>query len=535
MKNNYRLDYQGDKTLNNIIIRKETKKDCHATELMTMRAFWNIHGPGCNEHLMVHKLRDAGEYLPELSRVAELDGRIVGAIFYSKAKVIDGGRESEVLTFGPLAVEPTCFNMGIGAKLLKETISLAAAAGFKGIVICGEPDYYPKHGFTTCDKFDIHHPAFGNSEAFMALPLNEGFEDIHGMFYEAPVFEECEDEDEIKEFTKQFPFYKPLKLPCQWLHSEKLGRISQVSKNRYTIKFWEQEIPARLKGSFFAEDAEKLPVVGDYVTFRYNRQGESIILSVEERKSLLQRPDQAKTGVMQYMVANADYCFIVSSLNENYNYNRIARYVSIALQGGVVPVVILTKSDLCNNASRYVREVEQISDKVCVHAISALYNIGMEELKEYLIPGNTICLMGSSGVGKSTLINTLVGEEIMKTSGIREDDDKGRHTTTVRRLIETKDGVCFIDTPGMREIGMANTREGIDDTFSDIVELECQCKFSDCRHETEPGCAVRAAIENGELSPERLKLYRSLDRENTNNYALKKEISKWAKRYRKGR
>ena len=113
---------------------------------MTMRAFWNLHGPGCNEHLLVHKLRESEDYLPDLSRVAELDGRIVGAIFYSKARVVDGDTEHEVLTFGPLAVEPTCFNMGIGSKLLKETLALAKNAGYKGIVICGEPDYYPKHG-----------------------------------------------------------------------------------------------------------------------------------------------------------------------------------------------------------------------------------------------------------------------------------------------------------------------------------------------------------------------------------------------------
>ena len=519
--------------MNNIFIRKETKEDYYNTELMTMRAFWNIHGPGCNEHLMVRKLRDAGEYLPELSRVAEIDGKIVGAIFYSRAKVVDGDKESEVLTFGPLSVEPTCFDMGIGSRLLEETISLAREAGYKGIVICGEPGYYPRHGFMTCDHFDIHHPAFGNADAFMALPLNDGFDDIHGFFYEAGVFEECEDEEEIKEFNKEFPYYRPLKLSCQWLHEERLGRISEVSKNRYKIMFWEKEIPAILKGNFRDEAAEKLPVVGDYVTFRYNRQGDSMILSVCERKSILQRPDQAKTGVMQYMAANVDYLFIVTSLNEDYSYNRIARYVSIALGGDAVPVVILTKSDLCNNVGRYVREVEQISDKVRVHAISALYDIGLEELEKYMTPGATICLMGSSGAGKSTLINAISGKDIMKTSVIRESDDKGRHTTTYRKLIELPNGVSIIDTPGMREVGMANVQEGIDDTFSDILELERCCKFSNCRHDTEPGCAVKEAIRNGELSEERYELYKSLGRENTNNHAMKKEISKWAKAYRK--
>ncbi|MCR5799187.1 MAG: ribosome small subunit-dependent GTPase A [Lachnospiraceae bacterium] len=519
--------------INKIIIRKEIKEDYYNTEHMTMRAFWNLHGPGCNEHLLVNRLRGAKEYLPDLSRVAELDGEIVGAIFYSKAKVVDGDKENEVLTFGPLAVEPTCFGMGIGSLLLKETLPLAKEAGYKGIVICGEPEYYPKHGFVTCDRFDIHHPAFGNADAFMAYPLNERFEDIHGYFYEAPIFEECEDEEEIDEFTKGFPYYKPLKLSCQWLHVEKLGRISEVSKNSYKIKFFEQEIPAKLKGSFYEADAEKLPVVGDYVTFLLNKQGESTILSVCERKSFLQRPDQSKTAVMQYMAANVDYLFIVTSLNEDYSYNRIARYVSIALHGGAIPVVILTKSDLSTHPGRYVREVEQISDKVRVHAISALYDIGLGELKEYMTEGTTICLMGSSGAGKSTLINALAGEEIMKTSEIREDDDKGRHTTTYRKLIEFPGGVTVIDTPGMREVGMAEVQDGIDETFSDIVELESRCKFSNCRHETEPGCAIKAAIERGELSAERYELYKNLGRENTKNHAMKKEISKWAKAYKK--
>ncbi len=312
-----------------------------------------------------------------------------------------------------------------------------------------------------------------------------------------------------------------------------VGRVLEVSKNSYTLLFMDREIPAKLKGSFYGEEPDKLPVVGDYVEVSYNPQGDSTILSVCDRKSFLQRPDQSKTGVMQYMVANVDYCFIVTSLNEDYNYNRIARYVSIALQGGATPVVILTKSDLCSNVGRFVTEVETVSDKVRVHAISALLGIGLEELQEYMKPGCTICLMGSSGAGKSTLINALVGEEVMKTSAIREDDDKGRHTTTSRKLIGLKNGVSVIDTPGMREIGMANTQDGIDDTFSDIVELASRCKFSNCRHETEPGCAIKAAIESGELSEERYELYKNLGKENTRNYAKKKEISKWAKAYKK--
>ncbi|MBO4908664.1 MAG: ribosome small subunit-dependent GTPase A [Lachnospiraceae bacterium] len=316
-------------------------------------------------------------------------------------------------------------------------------------------------------------------------------------------------------------------------NKELIGRILSVSKNSFTIGYEDEEIPGKLKGNFYWEDSEQLPVVGDYVKFLYNPLGESMILSVCERKNLLQRPDQAKTAVMQYMVANVDYTFIITSLNEDYSYNRIARYVSVVIQGGSVPVVVLTKSDLCSNPGRYIREVESISDKVKVHAISAIYGIGTEELEEYMKPGVTICLLGSSGAGKSTLINSLSGEEIMKTSEVRESDSTGKHTTTHRQLLRLKNGVSIIDTPGMREIGMAMTEEGIDETFSDIVELESRCRFSDCRHDTEPGCAIKAAIESGELSEERYLLYKSLGTENQRNYVKKEMISRWAKATKK--
>lgn len=317
--------------------------------------------------------------------------------------------------------------------------------------------------------------------------------------------------------------------------NEKLskGRVSAIHKNSYILRFEGKDISAKLKGNFREEEAENLPVVGDYVSFAYNENGDSLIASVYERTSFLQRPDQAKTGVMQYMVANVDYTFIVTSLNEDYSFNRIARYVSVVLQGHSIPVVILTKSDLCSNYGRYIREVESVSDQVRVHAISALYGIGTDELQEYMRPGVTICLMGSSGAGKSTLLNELAGEDLMKTSAVRESDSTGRHTTTYRQLIELDNGVSMIDTPGMREIGMASSEQGIDNTFSDILALEKNCKFSDCKHDTEPGCAIKAAIESGELSIERYNLYKSLLSENTRNYAKKKEISKWAKAAKK--
>lgn len=500
--------------MNNIIIREERIEDYKATELVTMRAFWNIHGPGCNEHLLVHKLRESDVYLPKISRVAEMDGKIVGTIMYSKAYVYDGDTAHEVITFGPLAVDPMVQSYGVGGMLLRETFKLAKEAGYPGICIFGEPDYYPKHGFVTADKYNITDAEGNNFDAFMAYELQEyGFKDIKGKFKEAEVFEQCEDEYEIDAFTKQFPYYEKLTLRCQWLHKEKLGRICNVQKNQYTIQFWEAQLPAKLKGSFY-NGKQKFPVVGDYVTFDYNPCGDSRIWELCERKSILKRPfprDHAVKKVEeQEMVANVDYVFIVTSLNYDFSVNRVLRYVTMTLQGNAKPVVILTKTDLCEDVKSYVEEIKNSVLDADVHTVSAVNGVGLDALKPYMQPGKTIALLGSSGVGKSTLINALAGKEIMETKGVREKDSKGRHTTTYRQMFVLESGVTIIDTPGMRELGMTEVTEGLEEAFADIIDLASQCKFNNCRHKTEPGCAIKEAIKNGILQEKRLRLYESL-------------------------
>lgn len=271
--------------MNRIVIREERKEDYYQSELVTMRAFWNIHGPGCNEHLLVHKLRNSKDYVPEISRVAEYDGKIVGIIMYQKAWVLDGDTTHEIITFGPLAVEPTAQSLGVGGLLLKETFKLAKEAGYPGICIFGEPEYYPKHGFVNCDRFGITDIEGNNYDTFMGYELQEnGFAHIKGKFKESSIVEECEDEVELEEFNKQFPSYEKLTLKCQWLHKEKLGRICNVQDSSYTIQFWEQELPAKLDEIFYKDDL-KLPVVGDYVTFMYNPNGEAVILGVWNKEN----------------------------------------------------------------------------------------------------------------------------------------------------------------------------------------------------------------------------------------------------------
>lgn len=199
-----------------IIIHEERPEVRWNTEYMTQKAFWNLYAPGCSEHLLVHKLRSDPVYIPELSRVAELDGQIVGAIFYSRSQVVDGETTHNLLTFGPLCVEPARQRSGIGGQLMQVTFQLAREAGYKAIIIFGEPEYYPKFGFVTCDHFGITTADGKNFPAFMALELVPGgLAGVHGKFHEAAVFEDLP-EAEVEEFSQKFPYMEKLRLPGQW-------------------------------------------------------------------------------------------------------------------------------------------------------------------------------------------------------------------------------------------------------------------------------------------------------------------------------
>lgn len=201
-----------------VIIREERESDYYETELVAKRAFWNLHVPGCNEHYLVHLLRESKDYLPELSRVAEIDGKIVGEIFYAMSYVMDGDKKIDVLTFGPLCVDPMYQNLGIGSRLLEETMEIARQKGHKAIIIFGEPYYYPRHGFKTCDNFGITTCDGENFDPFMGIELvKDGLKDVKGKFYEAAVYEECNSYTaKADEYDKKFPYMMKLKMPWQW-------------------------------------------------------------------------------------------------------------------------------------------------------------------------------------------------------------------------------------------------------------------------------------------------------------------------------
>ncbi|WP_253294658.1 ribosome small subunit-dependent GTPase A [Anaerocolumna aminovalerica] len=305
------------------------------------------------------------------------------------------------------------------------------------------------------------------------------------------------------------------------------ARVVSVQKESYKIVSEYGENNAKLKGSNFYQDSKYqiYPAVGDFVLIKPNNMGDDIIYRVLNRQSYFSRlnptlRNNIANASEQIVAANFDYVFIMVSLNHDFNIRRLERYLAAAWQSGGTPVVLLTKADLCNNYEDMVYQVKEIAPAVEVLAISALTGVGMEDLNRFLKPCKTLVFLGSSGIGKSSLVNALAKEQLMKVNIIREEDSKGHHTTTYRQLFKLENGVLIIDTPGMRELGMWDVEVGLGETFSDIEELTNQCRFHDCSHKAEPGCAVKEALENGTLTTERWKSYEKLLKES--KYSAKK-------------
>lgn len=310
------------------------------------------------------------------------------------------------------------------------------------------------------------------------------------------------------------------------------ARVTAVHKERYGIVCEHGETFARLKTREYYVDGGVFPTTGDYVMINYVENGDSQILSTLPRRTYFSRRDPDKGRGEQAVAANFDYVFIMQSLNLDFNPKRLERYLTLTWQSGAVPVVVLTKADLVLDYTDYLARIERVAAGVDVRVVSARTGYGMDTLKEYLAPGNTIVLLGSSGVGKSSLVNALAGEEVMAAGEIREDDSKGRHTTTHRQLLRLSSGVMIIDTPGMRELGMWGVTEGLEEAFSDVEKYLGKCRFRDCRHVSEPGCAIRQAIEAGELDAARWESYRNLQSEAKyadDKQALLRQKQQWHK------
>jgi len=311
-----------------------------------------------------------------------------------------------------------------------------------------------------------------------------------------------------KFFEKQFENYSSGKYI--------LARVAIENKSNFILYTEEGETSGEITGKFHfkAEDKTEYPVVGDWVVVKkVSGENKVIIEKVLDRESKFSRKQAWAKTDEQIIAANIDTVFIITSLNLEINIRRIERYITMIRENNVEPVIILSKEDLCENVEEIINEVKTVSLDTKIYAISSIENKGMDELLKYFEGNKTVAVVGSSGVGKSTLINCLLNSDKMKVKEIAEYKDKGKHTTSHRELILLPGGGLIIDTPGMREVQMWEGSEGVSETFADVENFTGQCKFSDCKHKSEPGCAIKKAIENGELDEERYMSYLKLQSE----------------------
>ncbi|PIA79232.1 ribosome small subunit-dependent GTPase A [Gaetbulibacter sp. 4G1] len=313
-------------------------------------------------------------------------------------------------------------------------------------------------------------------------------------------------------------FYKQLEIYRQehQLDSFEVARVVSEHKDRYTIKTVSNELEAELIGNlrFTAEFKYDLPVVGDWVAINEYDDNKALIHFVYPRTSILARKAVGKLGKTQIIATNIDLGLIVQSVNRDFNLNRIERYLTICNSANIRPIVIISKIDLIQTSelNEILNKTKERIKGVLIIAISNQSKDGISEIKQQLTKGKTYCLLGSSGVGKSTLINTLIGKNIMNTGNISESIDRGKHVTTRRELIVTENGI-LIDNPGMREVGITDNSKGLELTFDEVSNLTFDCKFNNCTHTNEKGCAIINALENGELDLESYQNFRKMERE----------------------
>ncbi len=291
-------------------------------------------------------------------------------------------------------------------------------------------------------------------------------------------------------------------------------RVFGVYRNSIDIASITGRQQIAMPGTWRQKSPEELPTVGDWLLYD-PLSGQP--LKMLERKSLFQRRAAGKDSKLQLIAANVDTLFIVTSCNQDFNLSRLERYLALALEAGVDPLLIITKADLCAEASDYRQQAQQIYPHLTIETINALDPELVKGLASWCGVGQTVALVGSSGVGKSTLINTLCNSDTQRTNAIREDDARGRHTTTSRSLHLLPGGGILIDNPGMRELQLSECASGVASLFEEIETLSARCRYRDCQHQSEDGCAIKSAVEQGEIDPRRLASYQKLKAEQQRN------------------
>lgn len=301
-----------------------------------------------------------------------------------------------------------------------------------------------------------------------------------------------------------------------------LARVISVHKDSYMITNGESDVFAELTGklTYSADSAADLPTTGDwvYVDF-YDDESHAIIHDIVSRKTLIKRKASGKTVDYQLIAANIDVAFIIQSVDYNFNLRRLERYLVMLNENNIKPIILLSKCDLKSQQELdlMLESVTEITPELMVLPFSNQNGVNLDTIKSLLLKGHTYCLLGSSGVGKTTLLNSIIGNESFETKTVSKKDSKGRHTTTSRQLIQLDGGAMLIDTPGMRELGNMSVDTGIDETFTEIVDLSTSCKFSNCMHVKEKGCAILSAIKEGRLSEKRYQNYLKMKNESTFN------------------
>jgi ribosome biogenesis GTPase len=298
------------------------------------------------------------------------------------------------------------------------------------------------------------------------------------------------------------------------IDSPLLARVIRQDRGRYQLISEQGLLTGILPGKARMESKADLPTVGDWILFENQDQGGDVIIQqLLERNTKFSRKEAGEKFNEQVVAANIDVVFVVTGLDENFNPKRIERYLLLCQTSGALPVIVLNKMDLCKDVEEKVDQVKEVSGHTPIHSISALTADCIEPLRRYISSGSTIAVMGSSGVGKSTLINQILGYDHFKTGAVRYTDSKGRHTTTHRELCPIPSGGLIIDTPGMRDLQVWSDEQHLAETFDDIEQLSSFCRFSDCQHNSEPGCAIQAAIAEETLSEERWLSYQKYQRE----------------------